>query len=161
TASFSGDPNYSPSSASFAQVVRSGTSTSLTSSVNPISVGQPVTLTATVTALAAGADVPTGTVTFTIDGASQVVPLNGGQAVLNVGPFTVAPQSVTATYTGTAGFSGSSGSLPPGPFVLLTPGFRLTYGGAGTILRLTEVQPVNDPVTVSEPVAGTLHFDLG
>src|SRR5262249_14436935 len=65
TASFSGDPNYSPSSASFAQVVRSGTSTSLTSSVNPIGLGQPVTLTATVTALAAGADVPTGTVTFT------------------------------------------------------------------------------------------------
>src|SRR5262249_45029904 len=55
TAVYSGDSSYSPSSASFAQVVRSGTSTSLTSSVNPIGVGQQATLTATVTALDAGA----------------------------------------------------------------------------------------------------------
>jgi hypothetical protein len=90
--------------------------TAVASSSNPSLVGQQVTFTAVVTA-AGYSGTPTGTVTFTIDGAAQTpVPLSviGGanEAQFTTSALTAGQHSVTATYSGDAHVSGSSASLP-------------------------------------------------
>lgn len=66
---YDGDPNFagSQSSAVTQRVNVGGTETTLTSSPNPSTVGRPVTLTATVTAVPPEGGVPAGTVRFTVD----------------------------------------------------------------------------------------------
>src|SRR4030042_1411479 len=61
---FNGDSDTEPH-----QVLQADTTTSLTSSPNPSSEGQSVTLTATVAAVAPGSGTPTGLVSFYADGA--------------------------------------------------------------------------------------------
>ncbi|MGI8808137.1 MAG: beta strand repeat-containing protein [Acidimicrobiales bacterium] len=89
-----------------------GTSTSVTSSLNPSRTGQSVTFTATVTS--AGNPVTTGTVTFkdgaTILAANQA--LNGsGQATFTTNSLAEGNHVITATYNGTASFNTSSGTV--------------------------------------------------
>ncbi len=101
-ADYSGDGNLDPSSNSLVQQVLSGsaTSTALSSSQNPSTVGQSVTFTATVT----GISTPTGSVTFTDTTTSTVlgaVALNGaGQAAVTTSSLTTGAHSVTADYSG-------------------------------------------------------------
>src|SRR5207237_10917175 len=68
TATYAGDGNFNTSSGNLAQsVTRAGTTTALSSSVNPSVSGQSVTLIATVTVNAPGSTAvasPSGTVTF-------------------------------------------------------------------------------------------------
>ena len=85
----------------------SATTTTLTSSANPSTVGQAVTLTATVT----GAT-PTGTVTFaepslTLGSAT----LSGGVATLVVSTWAAGTHAVTASYEGDVNNDPSAGSL--------------------------------------------------
>ena len=97
TAVYSGDASYASSTSSaVTQVVLGGSSTVLTSSVNPTAVGGSTTLTATVT----GAS-PTGTVTF-FDGATSLgsSALSAGSATLAVSSLTVGSHSLTAAYGG-------------------------------------------------------------
>ena len=87
------------------------TSTALASSVNPSGVGQPVTFTATVTAIPPGAGTPVGNVQF-FDGAVPLglpVALAGGQAQLTTSSLAAGPHSITAVYLpGNANFLGST-----------------------------------------------------
>jgi hypothetical protein len=90
------------------------TSTVVSSSANPAAVfGQPITFTAAVSAVSG--QIPTGTVQFMVDGANlgTAVPLNAtGQAVSPVTSFlSGASHSVTAVYSGGAGFLASKGSF--------------------------------------------------
>ena len=87
------------------------TTTTLSSSQNPSFTGDPVTFTATVTS--SGAPVPTGTVTFVIDGATvgTVAVDLAGQAQFTTSSLTEGAHSVQANYNGTAAFAPSSGSL--------------------------------------------------
>lgn len=80
------------------------TTTALASSLNPSTVGQAVTFTATVTPGAA-----TGSVTFT-DGlvALGTVPLAAGQATFTTATLLPVPHSVTATYNGDVNFIAST-----------------------------------------------------
>src|SRR5207247_2398099 len=82
------------------------TSTSLTSTPNPCTVGQTVTLSSTVTS---GAAVPTGTVTFR-DGATTLgtVTLVNGSASLSISTLTAGTHPLTATYNGSAAFAAST-----------------------------------------------------
>ena len=87
------------------------TTTTLNSSANPSTVGQPVTFTATISPV--NAPPPTGTVTF-FDGATNIgsTPVNSsGVATLTTSALTVGPHSITATYSGDANYTGST-SLP-------------------------------------------------
>lgn len=87
------------------------TTTSLMSSTNPSTVGQPVTFTATVSPV--NAPPPTGTVTF-FDGATNIgsSPVNvSGVATLTTSALAAGPHSITATYSGDANYAGST-SLP-------------------------------------------------
>ena len=99
TAIYAGDTNFSTStSSSLSQVVnQASTSTVLASSSNPSVSGQSIVLSATVSATAPGAGIPTGTVTFK-EGA---VTLGTGALVNGVATFSTAGLSVT-THTLTA-----------------------------------------------------------
>src|SRR3954454_14684033 len=83
------------------------TTTTLTSSVNPSTVGQAVTLTATV-----GGAAPTGSVTFAESsitlGSAQ---LSGGVASLVVSSWSAGTHAVTATYSADSDNDASVGSL--------------------------------------------------
>jgi hypothetical protein len=77
------------------------TTTTLTSSVNPGTVGETVTFQATVTATAPGSNVPTGTVTFFDGGrALATVTLTGGVATLSTKTLTPGTHRITAVYNG-------------------------------------------------------------
>ncbi len=121
TAAYSGDTNVSPSSGSLpTQAVNSpnlqSTTTTLTSSLNPSTVGQQVTFMAVVTA-PGFTGTPTGTVTFTIDGQVQTpvsLSVVGGvdEAQFVTSTLTVGQHSVGTAYSGDTNVSPSSASLP-------------------------------------------------
>ena len=121
TAAYSGDTHVSSSSGSLpSQVVNGPTlkasTTTLSSSANPSTVGQQVTFTAVVSA-ASYQGTPTGTVTFTIDGHAQApvqLAVVGGQdeATFTTSTLTAGQHSVTAAYSGDTHVSSSTGSLP-------------------------------------------------
>jgi membrane-bound inhibitor of C-type lysozyme len=92
--------------------VNSQTTTSLTATPSPSVTGQAVTLTATVSPVAPGTGVPTGTVTFS-DGATtlDVVNLNNGSASLTTSTLTVGSHSLTAVYSGGGNFLASTSAV--------------------------------------------------
>ena len=92
------------------------TTTTLTSSLDPSTAGQPVTFTAIVSPGAA-AGTPTGTVTFTIDGTPQApVPLHvvkgSDQASVSIASLTKGTHTISAAYSGDAKFAGSAVAGP-------------------------------------------------
>jgi hypothetical protein len=115
TAVYGGDANYATSTGTDTQTVnQAATTTTVTSSPNPSSAGQTVTFTATVTPVPPATGIPTGTVTFLIQGpggGTFTAPLNaGGQAVLDISTLDNSTHNATATYSGDADFAASSGS---------------------------------------------------
>ncbi len=117
SAAYSGNTSVSSSSGSLpTQTVNSpnshATTTTLTSSLNPSTVGQQVTFTAVVTA-PGFPGTPTGTVTFTIDRVSETpVPLqvlNGhDQASFSISTLTAGTHTVSASYSGGPNFASST-----------------------------------------------------
>jgi hypothetical protein len=105
TATYSGSPNFNvSSSAGLNQTVnQASTKTTLTSSLNPSTLGHAVTFTATVTAVAPGSGTPTGSVTLK-DGATvlRTVALSGGKATFTTSLLTHGSHSMTAEYLGSA-----------------------------------------------------------
>lgn len=88
------------------------TTTTLTSSANPQTLGDNVTFTATVTP-ESGTGVPTGTVTFTVDGGTEVPETLNSSAVATYSTSTLTAGShvVVASYSGDTNYSVSSGTL--------------------------------------------------
>jgi hypothetical protein len=109
---YSGDTNYQPSSGEVAQVVnQAATTTTVTSSGSPSTVGASVTFTATIggaTAIAA-----TGTVAFTDNGASlSTVTLGGnGQAALTISMLSPGTHVIVAAYGGDGNYQPSSAQV--------------------------------------------------
>jgi autotransporter-associated beta strand protein len=94
-------------------VTRAASAVTLTTSGLPAAVGQPVTFTATVSSTGT-TTVPSGTVTFVIDGASQPpVSLDAnGQASLTLSTLTAGTHTVSATYGSDGNFAASSLQQP-------------------------------------------------
>ncbi|WP_175437827.1 Ig-like domain-containing protein, partial [Streptomyces sp. WMMB 322] len=114
TATYGGSANFSASvGADTHGVNAAGTSTAVAGAPDPSVVGESVTFTATVSAVSPGSGTPMGSVVFDFgDGnVSAPVPLSGGVATISHAYATVggSPFTVTATYGGSANFSGSSG----------------------------------------------------
>jgi hypothetical protein len=114
-AAYGGTLNFLGSSATQAlTVTKANTITSLASSMNQVFAGQQVQFTAVVVAMAPGAGVPSGTVTF-FDGTSPLVTLpvdKFGQATTGFDFFTVAgPHNITAVYNGDVDFNGSTSAV--------------------------------------------------
>ena len=114
------------------QVVRpDGSTTSVTSSPNPSTFGEAVTITATVSP--SGPPTPTGTVSFTSNSAAiagcTAVPLSSSMAVCTTSSLAVGTDAIVAAYSGDGNYGSSSGMLSqivnPVPsavqFVPLTP----------------------------------------
>jgi phospholipase/lecithinase/hemolysin len=136
TAVYTGDGNFitSTSPARTQTVNAAGTTTVVTSSLNPSAAGQSVTFTATVTVNSPGSGTPGGTVTFR-DG-SKVLgtgTLNAsGQATYTTSSLAVGKHSITASYTASTDYKASTSatltqtvntnqtvsSPPPAPIVL-------------------------------------------
>jgi Bacterial Ig-like domain (group 3)/NHL repeat len=131
-AAYSGDANNGSSSGILTQVVKGipASTTTLVSSMNPSTSGTSVTFTATISP--AGPPAPTGTVTFTSNGAAisgcPVVTLSGLTATCTAS-LPVGTDPVLAAYSGDSNYTGSSGTVTqlvnpvatPVQFVPVTP----------------------------------------
>jgi hypothetical protein len=108
---YNGSSGYGPSSASVFQIVEpAATTTTLTSSLNPAPFGQTVTFTAVVTSAASA----TFSGTVTIKDGKKVLgsaSLVNGQMQISASLLAEGGHTLTATYAGSANFSGSSGTL--------------------------------------------------
>ncbi len=108
-ASYSGDANYSTTSAALIQTVQSAaTQISLTASVNPAIYGTPLAFTATVTGN--GGVVGTGSVTFADGGfsiGSSLLNANGG-ASISLSTLAPGTHTIVANYAGDSNINASS-----------------------------------------------------
>jgi hypothetical protein len=112
-ATYASDTQFAASSGNVAQLVQAGTSTTITSSLNPSPFGQLVVFTATVTPSTAGAGTPFGQVDFkegTTILARSILDATGrasfGTPLLAVGSHTI-----TADFAGSSGWLNSSGTV--------------------------------------------------
>jgi Bacterial Ig-like domain (group 3)/Periplasmic copper-binding protein (NosD) len=159
TASYSGDTKVSSSAGSLpTQTVTApvrgllATTTTLTSSLDPSTVGQPVTFTAVVSPGAA-AGTPTGTVTFTIDGKAEApVPLThdksgAAHASFQISTLSAGKHTVTASYSGDSTDAASS---------LVTPLLQTVIASTVGAPRVTLVQRFGVHM---HPTVRVLSFD--
>ena len=144
SAIYGADTNFTGStSATVTQVVnKANTTTVVVSSANPASLGQSVTLTATVSAVAPGAGMRTGTVTFkdgtTVLGSGT---LNAsGVATYSTSGLAVGLHVISAVYSGDGNFNTSTGTLSGGQ--------QVSYRFDGFL------QPIND--TAHQQVCGSV-----
>ena len=111
TAIYAGNTKYSAStSGGFQETVqKSATVSTIHSSDNQLEFGLPVTLQATVAALAPGAGIPSGTVAF-YDGSTIIgtAPVLEGHASLTTSVLALGAHSLSAVYTGDSNFSTST-----------------------------------------------------
>jgi uncharacterized repeat protein (TIGR01451 family) len=127
SASYNGDTNFNGSTGSLTgnpQVVnKANTTTAITSSVNPSDFGQPVTFTATISAVAPGAGAPTGAVQFKDNGNNLGAPvtLSGSVAQVTTSSLSIGSHVITADYPGDGNFVASSGTLAGGQTVRFRP----------------------------------------
>jgi hypothetical protein len=144
TAVYAGDSNFDgKTSPGIAEVTKAAsTTTALTSSINPSTYGESITLTATVTPTFGGS--PTGTMTFfhlgTVLGTGTVT---GGVAKLTLDNLVVGVDHLTATYGGSANYLASTSSV-----------FSQTVNKASTI---TTVVSSSNPSTHGSSVTFTAH----
>jgi large repetitive protein len=113
-ASYGGSADFlasSSASAATVTVTRASTTLGLLASANPLTPGQPVTLTATVFPTTGSGE--TGVVTFYDNGVRLGTSrVSNGQATLNVFTLPAGDDPVTADYTGDDNFIGSSTTTP-------------------------------------------------
>lgn len=114
TAQYSGDTNFAPStSATLTQTVaKDNTKTTLSSSLNPSTLGQRVTFTATLSPVGPGNGTQTGTVTFSIDGISQLpLVLSGNSVTVTTNTLTKGTHQIVAKYSGDSSFNSSTDTI--------------------------------------------------
>ena len=171
TASYAGDTNTgSGVSLPLLQIVgtlpaNSGTTTSLTASANPVGVGQPLVLIASVAPVTAGGAALTGTVAFmegsTTLGTASIV---GSSATFTTSSLAVGTHALTAVYSGSTSYATSVSAVlnevvtatPPvvQPFTLeVTPTAVSLASGSHTTLQLT--------LTTSGSFSDTLSLGCG
>ncbi|MEV7866135.1 Ig-like domain repeat protein, partial [Streptomyces sp. NPDC088124] len=113
TALYNGDTCFTSSTGTTPVTVNQTASTvAIAVNPNPSACGQPVTVCATVTAVAPGSGTPTGTVTFTGPGGlNQTVPLNASGTAC-VTTSTLTSGTITALYNGDDCFTSATGTAP-------------------------------------------------
>jgi autotransporter-associated beta strand protein len=128
--SFPGDPNYLPVSVTgFQQIINQAVTTTTLTALPPNPVyGQTLTINATVAPKAPGGGIPTGSVTFFVDGGNANSSNGGFQTIVSVGSggvasltfpsgafpaLAVGTHSFTASYSGDTNFKPSVTAFPP------------------------------------------------
>jgi large repetitive protein len=157
TATYNGAANFAVSADTLSPdqtVEPAGTTTAVNSSPNPSLFGEEVTFSALVSAVAPGAGTPVGTVQFAVDGedVGGPVTLVGGQAQTAASTLAVGTRVVTALYSGSANFAGSSGTLAGGQVVNPGPasGATTTIGAIPTVIVADGVSASAVTVTVRD-----------
>lgn len=114
TASYSGDAKdlASVSSVLSETVNKAATNLGLVSSSPTSSAGQSVMFTATLSVIAPGAGMPSGTIEFMIDGSSlaSIFPISGGMASFSDASLSAGSHTITAIYSGDLNFDASTSS---------------------------------------------------
>src|SRR5262245_2726830 len=116
TASYTGAGNFANSTSAGVPLTvnRAATAVALAPSVNTAATGQSVTFTASVSVLAPGMGLPSGTVTFmdgnVVVGTATVNPFSG-KAMFTTSFAAAGGHSITAVYSGDANFVGSSQAM--------------------------------------------------
>jgi hypothetical protein len=171
TASYPGDSTYGASQGQLNQTVnKASTTTGVTASPNPSNVGQQVTYTATVTPASTGPSLPTGTASFSDNGAA-ISACSGGnaphvtgsplQASCTTSYGSVGSHSITALYNGDANYNVSPASSALSQTVVAN-GSTVTIAAAPN--PSTYGQTVTFTATVSGsagPPTGTVTFAAG
>ena len=159
TAIYGGDTNFltSTSGALSQTVSQAGTTTALISSVDPSTVNQSVTFTATVSAVSPGAGLPSGTVTFTDTTTATSLgtfPLDpSAQAAVTTSTLSAGSHAITATYSGDANFTGSTG----GPLTQ-----SVTLNASTTTLASSQNPAVfGESVTLTATISGSAGTATG
>ena len=159
---YSGDGNHASTVATMMQKVHANpTTTNVVASPNPASLGQTVSLTATVTGIPAGAGIPTGMVTFS-DGATVIgqVPLDmaNGSASITANLLS-GSHTISATYASDTQFAASNGStslLVNPPSVQLSAAvFSVTEGTSTLSVQVTRTGNTSSVSTVDYATSDT------
>jgi hypothetical protein len=163
-ATYSGDVNHAAGSATLAQKVHANASTTLlASSPNPSTVGQSVSITATVSSVPAAAGMPSGMITF-YEGAAVIaqVPLDSsGTASITKSNFPPGSHTITAVYASDIQFAASSGSNtlivnPPAPGIQLsTSAFGASEGTNTLNVQVTRTGDTTGASTVDYATSDT------
>ena len=156
TADFAGDATWAPSSGQATGTFLAPTTTTLTVTPPTTTVGEPVTLLASVS----GAGTPTGIVTFW-DGTTTLgsASLSGGQASLTTTSLAVGIHSLTATYAGDGTFDRSTSTavtasitpaIPPTTSPALSPAANALGWNRGPVdVTLTAVPAPGGPAVAA------------
>ncbi|WP_035348106.1 Ig-like domain repeat protein [Edaphobacter aggregans] len=152
-ASYGGDSNYNPASASTTRsVTKASPSSTLTSSANPSAFGASVTFTDTLPTSV------TGTVTFTAGGSTIIGTSNiaNGVATISTSSLAVGNTTITATYNGDGNNNTSVASLVQA-VNKSTPSMALTSSANPSLVN----QSVTLTATLPNTVTGTVSFTNG
>jgi autotransporter-associated beta strand protein len=138
------NPNIAPSSGSITEGIFNGSSTALTSSKNPSSVGDLVSFTAAVTS---NAGTPSGLVDFFADGVKlgSTALNSSGVATFQTSSLSFGAHDIIAKYEGTAAYAASTSpdlfqdvrSLTATTLTGPAPSTTVTYGQTGVSLTAT------------------------
>lgn len=133
-------------------VSKSDSSTSLSSSNNPSTEGDPVTFTASVAPANGGNGTPTGTVQFKDNSNNMGPPINlsGGTASFTTSALTVGTHTITAQYSGDSNFNPST-SNPVDQVVSPAPTATFTPTETPTSTPTPTATPTNTPVPTDTP----------
>ena len=149
TAVYNGDNNFTSATSStfLLQIAQGSTTATISPLTATATVGQSVTFTATVTAVAPAPGIPQGTVTFIVDGANQTpsVTLNAlGQAFFSA-RLSAGQHMITVVYNGSANFLASS-QAPPATLTV-------TAGQTSTVVQSSINSTVfGQPITLTATV---------
>jgi len=158
-ATYVGDTEFASSAVFVNDTVQEGTTTALVSSQNPANFGQPVTFTATVSPVDAGAGVPSGAVTFNWGG-STVASVNvdsNGVAKYTTSSLPVGEQDFTATFSSTSGWGGSTSATVP---ELITDGTSVSLGSDINPSTVGQTVTFNVTVFAADSGAGIPQGDV-
>jgi hypothetical protein len=147
TARYLGDPAHTTSLATLKQTVtKEPTALGVEIDPNPAASGEGVDLTARIATVGALSRMPTGEVTFELEGASLSAPLNGeGVAVVHTTAKTFGSNQVVATYAGDEAFAATSGEAfesvgEAATATVLATSANPAVFGAGTTVRASVVR---------------------
>ena len=157
TASYAGDANYNGDGDTESHAVRTGTTTTVSTSDGTTVFGESVTFTATVAPVPPGGGTPTGSVQFKADGNNigGPVTLSGGTAARSTAGLAVGTHVITAEYSATGDFVGSSGTLSPDQQVAQAGTTTAVTGESPEVSNPGQLYTVSVSVAAAPPGAGT------
>jgi hypothetical protein len=156
-ASYAGNSNYNPSTSlpeMGLTVAKADTTTSLTTSGNPVIEGAAVHFTASLHAVAPGSGTPAGAVQFTVDGVNAGAPValvNGTAVSPDMTNLTLGNHVIGAVYSGNNDFTGSEATPITQNVVVGSLTADLTPGNETTLTFTTTQDEVDVTTTIQIP----------